>query len=217
MKNKIKESTSFLLDLDYTIFDTDNVDNKILPEISKNITMILSPKYTNDTISEIIKSGYTKPIDYVIQKYDIDKKSQKLISKYFNDLEIEIDAHIYPDYKYIKESEASKILVTTGIRKIQEAKIKALGIGSDFQEIIINDSFKSAKTKFQIFKCLKEKYQLDILNTYIIGDGASSEIDAGHRLGFKTIQMIRDHRTKRIDCADFQISSFYELDYILSL
>ena len=179
--------------------------------------MILGFNYTPDIVHRIIKDGYTKPIDYVIQKYDIDKKSQRLISQYFNDLEIEIDAHVYPDYKYVNESDAFKILVTTGISKIQEAKIKVLGIGSDFQEVIINDPFKSVKTKFQTFKCLKEKYQLDISNTYIIGDGASLEIDAGHRLGFKTIQMIRDHRTKRIDCADFQISSFYELDYILSL
>jgi HAD superfamily hydrolase (TIGR01549 family) len=130
-------------------------------------------------------------------------------------LDINLKIITFPDYTFIKNIQATKLLVTTGLTALQKAKIKALKIEKDFDKIVINDTFKETKTKQDVFYELKLEFNLNPETTFVIGDNSESEIKAGNALNFITIQVLRNDVIKG-DNAKHYIYSFEELDLIIN-
>ena len=96
----------------------------------------------------------------------------------------------FKDYASVKEMDCRKFLVTTGITKLQQAKITALFNDEDFDEIIIDDPYKENRLgKKNIFSDIAYRYNLKPSQIWIIGDNPDSEIAAGNALGMNTVQI----------------------------
>jgi len=81
----------------------------------------------------------------------------------------------FEDYKVIKTFRKKKVLVTTGLRPLQLAKIKALGIENDFEEI--DDPRLIPRThKIDIFAQILLNSGKKVEDIWVIGDNPESEI-----------------------------------------
>ena len=206
---------TIILDLDDTIFLTKSMDAKMFDPFFNHLILSLKNNFDQKTIDNISSDLWQRPFDVVLKKYNIPVETIANSIELLENLELDLKISKYSDYSFIKNLNVRKFLVTTGLTTLQLAKIKALGIGNDFDKIIINDSLKELKTKRDIFYELKSEYNLIAENTYVIGDNSESEIKAGNELNFTTIQILRENVIKGNNSL-YYINSFSELATILN-
>ena len=206
---------TLILDLDDTIFQTRSMNPKIFEPFFEHLVSKLKPDFNSQTIDAIVNDLWQNTWDKVIHTYNIPIASIMDSVKLLENLELNLTILPYPDYSFIKNFNGRKFLVTTSLTSLQESKIKALKIENDFEKIIINDTFKEKKTKFDIFKELIAEFNLNTESTYVIGDNAASEIEAGNQLNMITIQILREGVVMGNN-ARYHIKSFDELPEIFS-
>jgi putative hydrolase of the HAD superfamily len=105
--------------------------------------------------------------------------------------------------------------VTTGFRRLQESKIRALGLTQFFESIhvdAIDEPERCGKQK--LFELILSTHRFRPMEVLVVGDSADAEIEAGNRLGIRTVQTLRPG-VSRADNADFHIHSFAELRKLL--
>lgn len=206
--------STLILDLDYTIFQTNTIDRKALNPFFENLITNLSTLYSAQIIESIVIDLWKDSWDVVIDRYKIPKETFSKVVLILENSSFELEISTYPDYKFIKELSIDKYLVTTGLTSLQKAKIKALNIENDFKSIIINDRLIESKTKLDIFRELINEYNLIPEKTYVVGDNPYAEIQAGNELNLQTIQIVRDNIEKGNN-AKYYIKSFEELKNIV--
>jgi HAD superfamily hydrolase (TIGR01549 family) len=98
----------------------------------------------------------------------------------------------YPDLVILAGLPVQLFLVTSGFRRLQESKVRALGIEHLFAEIHIDAIDEpDRKGKRRIFETMLERRGLNPEEVLVVGDNADSEIEAGNRLGITTVQVLR--------------------------
>ena len=207
-------NSGLILDLDYTIFQTDKIEKRIFEPFFQNLVNDLDCLFNVEEINNIVTDLWKDSWDVVIENYKIPKELFIKSVKVLESLNLNLEISTYKDYKHLEKYSIDKFLVTTGLTSLQNAKIKALNIESDFKEIVINDRLIESETKLEIFKKLIKIHNLNPKNTYVIGDNPNSEIAAGKKLNLKTIQIVRENIEKGNN-ADYYIKSFEELKDII--
>ncbi|MBU1199404.1 MAG: HAD hydrolase-like protein [Nanoarchaeota archaeon] len=118
----------------------------------------------------------------------------------------------FDDVKLIKRFSQKKILVTSGTERVQNEKIRILGIAPLFDEIIV-DLEGSGNSRMKIFMKLTGAYEVRPKEVLVIGDNAEAEIIAGNNLGMITVQIFRRHFLK--GKADYYVKDLHEVKKIL--
>lgn len=213
MINLMKNS-AIILDLDYTIFQTNTIDRKVFEPFFENLLKDISSLFSDKVIENIVTDLWKDSWDVVIEKYKIPKEIFSKSISILESIPLQLEISTYSDYHFVKNYPIDKFLVTTGLTSLQKAKIKALNIENDFKQIIINDRLIESKTKTDIFREIIDQHNLVAEKTYVIGDNPNSEIQAGNQLNLKTIQILRDNIEKGNN-AKYYIDSFEELKNII--
>lgn len=204
---------ALILDLDDTIFETRTMDPQIFEPFFLHLKEGLKSEFDQTVIDNITADLWRNTWDKVISTYSIPMEIILDAIRVLDALELNLAIVPYADYCFVKELSCPKYLVTTSLTSLQQAKIRALNIEHDFVKIVINDTFKESKTKFDIFKELVDECNLVAEHTYVIGDNAESEIEAGNALNMVTVQMLRKGVVKGNN-AKYYIRSFEELQSI---
>jgi putative hydrolase of the HAD superfamily len=130
--------------------------------------------------------------DVVAKRYGFSNEMIEAGYTAFAALEVTSPLTGYPDLSVVRELPIRRYLVTTGFRRLQESKIRALGIDAWFERVIV-DAIDEAEHpgKQSIFEtiltgenCLAEK-------VLVVGDNPSSELAAGRNIGMVTVQTLR--------------------------
>jgi putative hydrolase of the HAD superfamily len=207
-------STVIIYDLDDTIMSTRSIPESTFAHVFSLIRKA-NNKVTPNQLENAFNELWHKPLDVVAQKYGF---SQVMIDECRNALintEYNLNVEPYDDFEAIKSIEAIRILVTTGITKLQQAKIDSLFTQGDFDEIIIDDPYQENRLgKKNIFFNIAERYKVQPEQVWIIGDNPDSEIAAGNALGMNTVQILRPG-VDRSDKSHYTITSFYELKMLI--
>lgn len=121
----------------------------------------------------------------------------------------------YGDLHVLKELPGQLFLVTSGFRRLQESKVRALRFGDLFAAVHIDAIDEpDRKGKYDIFKELIAAHGLQPDEVLVVGDNPDSEIEAGNRLGMKTIQILRPG-VPRSPTASAHIHGLAELKWLL--
>ena len=206
---------AILLDLDDTIFPVRSIDQTTFEPFLNDFISRLQDFYDPMVIEKIIEELWSEPVDFVTDKYSIPIEIVRESFQFFNHSDFVLNIMPYPDYKYVKKLSVQKFLVTDGITGLQTAKIEALGIGHDFDEIVINDPFEDSRSKKDIFMDLVKKYNLKQEQTFVIGDNPESEIEAGNSLNMITVRIVRNGEITQVKKANYHIKSFRDLEAII--
>jgi FMN phosphatase YigB (HAD superfamily) len=135
--------------------------------------------------------------------------------KVFSQIVITTPMTGYGDLAILRALPFDLYLVTSGFRGLQESKVKALQIAGLFKGIEIDAIDEDDRRgKQAIFASILKAGKLTPAEVLVVGDNPDSEIEAGNRLGIKTVQILRPG-VPHADNATHYVQNFDELKTLL--
>ena len=206
------------------IFDLDNclsaaveVGAQLFEPAFKAIRRANRGTLTEAELKEAFSDCWRHPLDFVAAKHRFSKEMLDAGWEVFAQMEVEVPMHGYPDLDVLAELPVQRFLVTSGFRRLQESKVKALGIEHLFTAIHIDAIDEPDRQgKLRIFETILDRHGFKPDEVLVVGDNADSEIDAGNRLWIKTVQVLRPGVT-RASKATHHIRGLAELKELVQL
>jgi putative hydrolase of the HAD superfamily len=151
------------------------------------------------------------PFDFIAEKYGFSAEMRSAGFAAFSQTEVTQQMHGYGDLTALRDIPAKLFLVTSGFRRLQQSKVKALGIEHLLVELHIDAIDESGpKGKLHAFEFILRNHRLAPSEVLVVGDNPDSEIAAGNKLGMTTIQILRPG-VPPSPSATHQIRSLHEL------
>jgi FMN phosphatase YigB (HAD superfamily) len=204
------------------IFDLDNclaAANEVGDELFKPAFAAMRKAnrgtLTAEQLAEAFDECWRHPLDFVATKFGFSQEMLEAGWKVFSQTAVATPMKGYGDLPVLHELPCDLYLVTSGFRGLQESKVEALQVGDLFKGIEI-DAIDEAnrKGKQGIFESILDSRQLRPEEVIVVGDNPDSEIEAGNRLGMKTVQILRPG-VPRANNATYYIETFDELKMLL--
>ena len=172
---------------------------------------------TPEQLAEAFKECWRHPLDFVARRFGLSEEMLAAGWKIFSQTVVETPMKGYGDLAVLRELPFDLYLVTSGFRGLQESKVTALELSSIcFRGIQRIDAIDEAdrKGKHGIFESILKAAKLKPEEVIVVGDNPDSEIEAGNRLGMKTVQILRPG-VPHAENATYQIRTFDELKTLL--
>jgi FMN phosphatase YigB (HAD superfamily) len=155
------------------------------------------------------------PLDWVAATHNFSEEMLAAGWEKFANLEVIQPLQGYGDLHILAELPVRRFLVTSGFRRLQESKIRALRIAPCFEKVIVDAIDEPGRVgKYGHFRQLLQDYALRPDEVIVVGDNAESEIAAGNQLGMRTIQTVRPG-VQRAASASGHVCSLAELKMLL--
>lgn len=175
---------ALILDLDNTIYPVSSIADHLFEDLFQLIQA--SGEFGPELTEQITEEFKRRPYQLVADKYGFSLHLKQAGLDLLKNISYDLPMQPFDDYLYIREIPLPKFLVTTGFVKLQNSKIKMLGIEQDFKEIHIVDPDTSTKTKQHVFGEIITTYGYAAEELLVIGDDPESEIRAANSLGIPT-------------------------------
>ncbi|MCY1722230.1 HAD family hydrolase [Prolixibacteraceae bacterium Z1-6] len=199
--------TVLLLDLDNTIYPVSSIGDKLFKTLFATIEK--SGEFEGNF--EAIKAEIQRtPFQKVAYDFSFTKKLLNECMNIHIHLTYDDPMFYFDDYSVIRNLPHKKYLVTSGFTKLQNSKIKQLGIFNDFEEIHIIDLQTSVLTKKDIFQKIIEGNNFQKNEVLVIGDDINSEIKAGSELDLKSVLYDRKGKFLKTESIP-SIATFHEI------
>lgn len=208
--------TIFILDLDNTLFDTRSIPAELIDRLHSRLRIANeeSRAVPPPVLEQAINDTWYAPFSLVCARYSLPEMFLNIWNEWQETVSFDKPLPLYPDVlsslQTLRDQGHRLCLLTSGYRRLQRAKIEALGITRFFDEIHIDAVDESGSGKAAIISewLLSGRWiREDLL---IVGDSATNEIDAGVRLGISTVQILRPG-VVAAEFADRHIHSLLEL------
>ena len=145
-----------------------------------------------ETLREAFSECWRHPFDFVAAKYGFSNEMVSAGWDAFSRMEVETPMKGYPDLNVLRELTPDLYLVTSGFRRLQQSKIRALGFEHLFKGIFIDAIDEpTRKGKEGIFRSILGSAALTPEEVIVVGDNPDSEIEVGNKLGIRTVQILR--------------------------
>ena len=204
-----------IFDLDDTLFETKSISKNAVKPIFDMFEPLLLKTFGEELTQQIVPELWQFPFDVVAQKYKFSNALSSEFARLINGYDFKLNIKVFDDFEVIKNLKQDKILVTTGFSKLQNAKIRDLGIKNHFSSIYIDDILDSNRIfKKGIFKNILLEKNINPELVYVIGDNTNSELKAGFELGLHTVQVSKFGQ-KQSEYSGYCISDYKELITIL--
>jgi FMN phosphatase YigB (HAD superfamily) len=170
---------------------------------------------TDEQLAEAFQEIWRQPLDFVAQKFGFSQEMLAAGWGVFSQTVVETPMRGYGDLAILRELPFDLYLVTSGFRALQESKVKALQVADLFRAVEIDAIDEDdRKGKQGIFASILERKGLTPDEVIVVGDNPDSEIEAGNRLGIRTVQILRPG-VSRANNATFYVETFHELKALL--
>lgn len=132
------------------------------------------------------------PLDWVAARHGFTEPMLAAGWRIFAELEASQPMRGYGDLGILGELELPLFLVTSGFRRLQESKIRMLGLAQWFQAIYVDAiDAPERKGKRGCFQQILLDHLLLPFEVAVVGDNPESEIAVGNELGMVTVQLLR--------------------------
>jgi HAD superfamily hydrolase (TIGR01509 family) len=204
-----------IFDLDNCLSAADEVGAQLFEPAFDAIRKANRSTLTDQALEAAFSDCWRHPLDFVAAKHGFSPEMLAAGWKVFARTEVEVPMHGYPDLAVLAGLPVQRFLVTSGFHRLQESKVNALGIAHLFAAIHIDAIDEPhRKGKRRIFERILEEQGFAPEEVLVVGDSADSEIEAGNRLGIRTVQVLRPGVT-RTSTATHHISTLSELKKFL--
>ncbi|MHC1767376.1 MAG: HAD family hydrolase [Verrucomicrobiia bacterium] len=207
---------ALIFDLDSCLSAADEPGQQLYAPAFDAITSanqgLLSPSVLQNAFADM----WRLPFDFVAKKYGFTPEMRTVGWDVLTQLEVSTPMKGYGDLAVLAELPTMRFLVTSGFRRLQESKVRALGIAPLFTAIHIDAIDQPGyRGKQKIFEDILQNYRLLSGQVLIVGDNHDSEIAAGARLGIRTVQTLRPG-VPRSPAATHHIQTLHELKPLLA-
>jgi FMN phosphatase YigB (HAD superfamily) len=206
---------ALILDLDNCLAAANEVGEGVFKPAFEAMRNANRGTLTDEQLAEAFEEIWRQPLDFVASKFGFSQEMLAAGWKAFSQTVIETPMKGYGDLAVLRELPFELYLVTSGFRGLQESKVKALQIADLFRGIEIDAIDEDdRKGKQGVFASILERKELKPEEVIVVGDNPDSEIEAGNRLGIRTVQILRPG-VLRANNATFYIETFHELKTLL--
>jgi putative hydrolase of the HAD superfamily len=207
--------TTIIFDLDNCLAAADEPGEQLLAPTFDAIRRANHGTVGEETLERAFADCWRRALDWVAKTYGF--SDEMLAAGWAENARAAVSGamHGYPDIDLLRTLRPKLFLVTSGFRRLQESKVRALGLAPLFERIYIDAIDEpDRKGKETLFKEILRTYSLEPKEVLVVGDDAESEIAAGSRLGISTVQILRDG-VSRADSATYHIASLEELRQVI--
>lgn len=175
---------ALILDLDNTIYPVSSIADNLFGQFFDMLDK--DPEIDSSAIHPAKLEMTRRPFQHVADEFNFSDSLKNKGIELLKNLTYNKPMQPYADYHQLQKIKLDKFLVTTGFTKLQQSKVRQLGIEADFKAIHIVDPEVSPKTKKDIFQELMDQYGYTPADLLVIGDDPNSEIKAAQALGIDT-------------------------------
>jgi FMN phosphatase YigB (HAD superfamily) len=107
-------------------------------------------------------------------------------------VEVSGKLHGYGGLHLLSRVSGQRFPVTSGFRRLQESKIRALDFSGEFREVLvdaIDDPLR--KGKCVLFRDIIGQYRLDTSDVVVVGDNPEAELAVAKDIGTVAVQILR--------------------------
>jgi FMN phosphatase YigB (HAD superfamily) len=202
---------AIIFDLDSCLSPADEPGQQLFAPAFDAIASANRGSHSASVLQNAFADMWRLPFDFVAEKYRFTPAMKAAGWQVLAQLEVTKRMVGYGDLTVLKELPGLKFVVTSGFRRMQESKIRALGIAPLFTAIYIDAIDQPGyRGKQRIFEDILRDNSLQPDQVLIVGDNHDSEIAAGVRLGIRTVQTIRPG-VPRSPAATYHIQTLREL------
>jgi putative hydrolase of the HAD superfamily len=183
---------AIIFDLDSCLSAADEPGRQLFQPAFDAILRANHGSHTEANLKEAFEEMWRLPYDFVARKYAF--TPEMLAAGWKELVQVEVTAPMtgYGDLSTLKELTAALFLVTSGFRRLQESKIRALGIRPLFTAIFVDAIDEPEhRGKERLIEDILQSNDLAPRETLIVGDNPDSELAVGQRLGIATVQTLR--------------------------
>lgn len=146
----------------------------------------------DDALASAFSDMWSHAYDWVARKYCFTPAMMDAGWQALSQVEVNKRLVGYGDLHLLAKVPAERFLVTSGFRRLQESKIRALGIAAQFREVFIDAIDVPVPTgKCALFQEIIAKYELEVSDIVVVGDNPESELAAARSLGLIAVQILR--------------------------
>lgn len=205
---------ALIFDLDSCLAAANEVGDVLFEPAFHAIRAANQGDVPEDKLQAAFADCWRFPFDSIADKYGFSSAMRQAGFDAFRNTEVTQPMSGYGDLAVLAEIPAKLFLVTSGFRRLQESKVRALGIAHLFTEVHI-DAIDEAhpQGKLPAFAEILKKHQFSPAEVLVVGDNPDSEIAAGNRLGMTTVQILRPG-VPASPAATHRIRSLHELKAI---
>lgn len=205
-----------IFDLDNCLMPANEVDAGLFAPAFEAIVAANDGSVPADVMQMAFADIWIHAYDWVARQYRFTRAMFEAGWAEFTRAEVKRPLKGYADLSGLEGIPAERFLVTSGFCRLQESKIRALGISHLFKGIYIDAIDEpDRKGKRAIFQDIVESNQYGGHEVLVVGDNPESEIQAGNELGLGTIQILRPG-ISRSPKAKHHIDTLQELPALLS-
>lgn len=184
--------SAIIFDLDNCLSAADEVGRDLYQPAFDAIRAANDGSVSAASLDRAFVDIWIHPFDWVAQRHGFTPAMFEAGWNAFVRLEVTRPMRGYADLPGLAALPAERFLVTTGFRRFQESKIRALGISALFTAIHIDAIDEPDRQgKRGLFLELIDAYQFRREDVLVVGDNPESEIEAGNSLGLRTVQILR--------------------------
>jgi len=204
-----------IFDLDSCLSPADETGQQLFAPAFVAIANANQSSHSASVLQNAFADMWRLPFDFVAEKYGFTPAMKAAGWQVLAQLEVATPMVGYGDLTVLQELHGLKFIVTSGFRRLQESKIRALGIAPLFTAIYIDAIDQPGyRWKQKIFEDILHDYSLQPDQVLVVGDNHDSEIAAGVRLGIRTVQTLRPG-VPRSPAATHHIRTLRELGPLL--
>lgn len=175
---------AIILDLDNTIYPVSSIGDRLFKSL---FSLILeSGEYTGD-FEQVRFEIMRRPFQYIADEFSFSETLKADCFKLLSNLTYDEKMQPFEGYETLLTIPCRRFLVTTGYTKMQQSKIKQLGIENDFEALFVIDPDQSDLTKRDLFEKILTDYNLNVEDVLVVGDDLNSEIFHAKALGIETV------------------------------
>jgi FMN phosphatase YigB (HAD superfamily) len=202
---------ALIFDLDNCLAPATEVGESLVAPVFDAIRKANHGKLSERTLQKAFADIWRHPLDWVAAEYGFSKEMTDAAWEIFVTMEVKKPMSGYGDLGTLSELPGQRFLVTSGFRRLQESKIRALNLQPLLTAIYVDAIDEpDRKGKQGLFEEILSTHRLAPAEVLVVGDNPDSEIEAGNRLGITTVQILRAG-VPRAQTATFYIQSLTEL------
>ena len=207
--------TTIIFDLDNCLCAADEAGTRLLAPVAEAVRNTNNGRLPDAILERALADCWRLPFDWVASTYGFPEDMRSAAWSAYTRLEVEGPLRGYRDLHLMRELPVRRFLVTSGFRRLQQSKIRALGLEPCFTSVHIDAIDEPGiRGKRPIFEEILQLHALRPDEVLVVGDSPESEIAAGNSLGLATVQILRPG-VRRSEDASHHVHGLAELERLL--
>lgn len=183
---------AIIFDLDNCLAAANEVGEELLEPVFAAVRVANDGALTESELHAAFRDCWVHAFDVVAARYDFTSRMRAAGWEAFRRIEVRTPMHGYGDLALLPSLGERRFLVTSGFRRLQESKVRALGIEACFEAVVVDAIDEPARHgKERIFRDLMSQFRLDAADVLVVGDNPESELAAAARLDLRSAQITR--------------------------